>query len=378
MEAVFWVAVFLIAYPILGYPAILMVLGRLWPRPVRRAPQWPTVTVLIPAYNEASSISSTLENKLALDYPREKLQILVVSDGSSDGTDEIVRGFASRGVELLRQEPRRGKAAGVNLAVRQARGEVLVFSDANSSFAPDAVRLLVESFADPLVGYVTGRLSFAGAEAGVAGVVGAYMAYENTLRVLETRFDSVIGVNGGIDALRRSLYVEVPEAQLTDFVLPLHCIEAGFRVVYEERAASVERANTTAETEFRMRVRVALRGLHALSYMRSLLDPRRHPRAAFCLWSHKVLRYAAPTLLPVALVAALWLAPASALYRWLAGLQVGGYLLAALSLAGALPRPLVRVARVPAYLVLSSGAFGTAFYRWLRGDTMATWRPRGG
>jgi len=378
MEVVFWVAVFLIAYPIVVYPAILLVLGRLSPWPVRRAPQWPTVTILIPAYNEASSISSTLENKLALDYPRERLQILVVSDGSTDGTDEIVKGFASRGVELLRQEPRRGKAAGINLALGHARGEILVFSDANSSFEPDAVRFLVESFADPLVGYVTGRLSFAGAEGNVAGGIGAYMAYENALRRLETRFDSVIGVNGGIDAMRRSLYVEVPQTQLTDFILPLRCIEAGFRVVYDARAASVERANATAETEFRMRVRVALRGLHALSFMRSLLGPRRRPRAAFCLWSHKVVRYTAPTLLPLALAAALWLAPASALYRWLAGLQIAGYLLAALSLAGALPRPLVRVARIPAYLVLSSAAFGTALYRWLRGDTMATWKPRGG
>jgi cellulose synthase/poly-beta-1,6-N-acetylglucosamine synthase-like glycosyltransferase len=378
METVFWVAVFLVVYPIIVYPATLLVLGRLWPWPVRRAPLWPTVTILIPAYNEVSSISSTLENKLALDYPREKLQILVVSDGSTDGTDDIVKGFASRGVELLRQEPRRGKAAGINLAVGHARGDILVFSDANSSFEPDAVRFLVESFADPLVGYVTGRLSFGGADASVAGGIGAYMAYENTLRLLESRFDSVIGVNGGIDALRRSLYVEVPEAQLTDFVLPLHCIETGFRVVYDARAASVERANATAETEFRMRVRVALRGLHALSYMRSLLDPRRRLRAAFCLWSHKVLRYPAPTLLPVALLAALWLAPASGFYRWVAAVQLAAYLLAAVSLGGRMPRPLVRLARIPAYLVLSSAAFAVALYRWLRGDTMATWKPRRG
>jgi cellulose synthase/poly-beta-1,6-N-acetylglucosamine synthase-like glycosyltransferase len=378
METVFWVAVFLVAYPIIVYPAVLLVLGRLWPRPLRRAPIWPTVTILIPAYNEASSIATTLENKLRLDYPQEKLQILVVSDGSSDGTDEIVKSFASRGVELLRQEPRRGKAAAINLAVGHARGDILVFSDANSSFAPDAVRFLVESFADPHVGYVTGRLSFAGAEGDVARGIGAYMAYENVLRLLETCFDSVIGVNGGIDAMRRSLYSEVPESQLTDFVLPLHCIEAGFRVVYDGRAGSVERANASAETEFRMRVRVALRGLNALSYMRSLLNPRRRLRAAFCLWSHKVLRYAAPTLLPVALLAALWLAPGSVLYRWLAGIQAAAYLLAALSLAGASPRPLMCVARIPAYLVLSSAAFGVALYRWVRGDTMATWRPRGG
>jgi cellulose synthase/poly-beta-1,6-N-acetylglucosamine synthase-like glycosyltransferase len=378
MRIAFWVAAFLGAYPIIVYPAVLLVLGSLWPRPFRRAPHWPTVTVLIPAHNEASTISSTLENKLALDYPAQKLQILVVSDASSDGTDHIVRGYADRGVELLRQDSRRGKAAAINAAVGHARGEILLFSDANSSFEPDAARLLVESFADPAVGYVTGRLSFGGDGDTVASGIGAYMAYENAVRVLETRFDSVIGVNGGIDALRRSLYAEVPETQLTDFVLPLRCIEAGFRVVYDPRAVSVEQANAAVDTEFRMRVRVALRGLQAIAYMRSLLHPWRRPRAAFCLWSHKVLRYTTPVLLPVPLVAALWLAPVSAFYRWVAALQLAAYLLAAFSLAGKLPGLLAPLARVPAYLVLTSAAFAVAIYRWFRGDTLATWKPRAG
>jgi cellulose synthase/poly-beta-1,6-N-acetylglucosamine synthase-like glycosyltransferase len=379
MVLVFWVSAFLVVYPVLVYPAVLLALGWLWPRPVRREPQWPTVTVLIPAHDEAESIRATLENKLALDYPREKLQILVVSDGSTDGTDEIVRGFTYRGVELLRQEPRRGKAAALNSAVAHARGEILVFSDANSLFHPSAVRFLVESLADPAVGYVTGRLSFGeGREATVAGGIGGYMAYENALRVLETRFDSVIGVNGGVDATRRRLYSPVPETQLTDFVLPLRCIESGFRVVYDERATSVERPNTAVDTEFRMRVRVALRALQALAYMRSLLLPWRHPRAAFCLWSHKVLRYTTPTLLPATLLSALWLARDSRFYLWMAALQLAGYGAAALSPVGVLPRRLLPPARVLSYFVLSSAAFTVALFRWLRGETMATWKPRGG
>jgi cellulose synthase/poly-beta-1,6-N-acetylglucosamine synthase-like glycosyltransferase len=378
-EVVFWASLVLIFYPHLLYPAVIAVLGTLLPRPVRQAKQIPRVTVLIPAHNEERHIEATVANKLAQDYPRDRLQILVVSDASTDRTDEIVREMASAGVELVRQEPRRGKAAALNLAVRQAKGDVLVFSDANSSFAPDTIRLLVENFADPTVGYVTGRLTYMGDASRVSsGGSSAYMKYENLVRRLETRFHSVIGVNGGVDAMRREQYLDVPPHLLSDFVLPLQVLGRGLRVVYDERAESSEEANTELGSEFRMRVRVALRGLQALLHMSHLLDPQRHPRTAFCLWSHKALRYTTVLLLPVALVANLTLAPFAALYQWLLVAQLAGYGLALLGLSSRLPPSLARLTAVPAYFVVSSAAFAVAVVRLLRGETMATWQPRGG
>ncbi|HEX6736965.1 MAG TPA: glycosyltransferase family 2 protein [Vicinamibacteria bacterium] len=378
-EVVFWGSVLLILYPLLIYPPIVGLLGLLRPRRVRQAKQLPVVTVLIAAHNEEATIEATVANKLAQDYPRDRLQVLVVSDGSSDGTDAIVAGMAAAGVELVRQEPRRGKAAALNLAVRQARGEILVFSDANSSFAPDAVRLLCENFADPGVGYVTGRLVYLGDRSRVSsGGSSAYMRYENLLRSWETRFHSVIGVNGGIDAMRRDQYLDVPHHLLTDFVLPLQVLGRGFRVVYDERAESSEEANAEVGPEFRMRVRVALRGLQALLHMSHLLDPQRHPRAAFCLWSHKLLRYTTVLLLPLPLIASLTLAPHEPFYAWLLGAQLAAYGLGLLGLVPGLPPSLRRLTALPAYFLVTSAAFALAAVRLLRGETVATWEPRGG
>lgn len=378
-ELALWVSLFLIVYPVLIYPLVIGLWGLVRPRPVRQAKQLPMVTVLIAAHNEADQIQRTVANKLAQDYPPERLQVLVVSDGSTDGTDALVEEMAGAGVGLVRQEPRRGKAAALNLAVGQARGEVLVFSDANSTFGPDTVRLLVENFADRSVGYVTGRLTYLGDASRVSsGGSRAYLRYENALRKLETRFHSVIGVNGGVDAIRRELYVEVPAHLLTDFVLPLFVMSRGYRVVYDERAESTEEANAELGQEFRMRVRVALRGLQALLHMSHLLDPQRHPRAAFCLWSHKALRYTTVLLLPVALLANLTLARGGGFYQGLLWAQLAGYGLALLGLWSGAPRSLARLTAAPAYFLVSSAAFAVALFRLLRGDTMATWQPRSG
>jgi cellulose synthase/poly-beta-1,6-N-acetylglucosamine synthase-like glycosyltransferase len=377
-EVVFWSSLFLVLYPWAVYPLLVAVLGLLRPRRVRRAKQLPMVTVLIPAHNEEHAIEATVANKLAQDYPRERLQVLVVSDGSSDGTDAVVQGMAGAGVELVRQEPRRGKAAALNLAVRQARGDVLVFSDANSSFAPDTVRLLCENFADPTVGYVTGRLVHLGERGTGSGASSGYTRYENLLRSWETRFHSVIGVNGGVDAMRRDQYLDVPPHLPADLVLPLQVLGRGHRVVYDERAESAEEANAEEAREFRVRVRGALRGLQALLHMSHLLDPQRHPRAAFCLWSHKLLRYPTVLLLPVALLTNLTLAPHASLYEALLWAQAAGYGLALLGLVPRLPPALARLTAVPAFFLVTSAAFAVAAFRLLRGDTMATWQPREG
>jgi cellulose synthase/poly-beta-1,6-N-acetylglucosamine synthase-like glycosyltransferase len=378
LEGLFITAVVAALYPLVGYPLVLSIIAALRPRAVAREEWAPQVTVLIPAYNEAGCIAATIQNKLEQNYPADKLQIIVASDASSDGTERIVESYAPRGVELLRQVTRQGKAAALNEAVRRARGEILVFSDANSQFAPDAVRRLVENFADPLVGYVTGQLHYTHADATSGRGSSGYMRYENWLRRLETQVDSVIGVNGGVDAMRRNLYSAVPVDQITDFVLPLQVIAAGFRVVYDSRAHSCERANQEMGSEFRMRVRVALRALRGIVYARQALNPARRPLPAFCILSHKILRYLGFLFLGSAIVLNALLATRSHLYTLLLFAQLLLYLFALMGLARGLPRALRTLTALPTYFVMSNAAFAVAALRFVRGDTLATWKPRAG
>ncbi|HEX4403270.1 MAG TPA: glycosyltransferase family 2 protein [Polyangia bacterium] len=377
---VLWASVVAIVYPYLIYPALIWSKGRIWPRPVKRRAHVPSVTVLIPAYNEVDCIGETVRNKLEQDYPSEQLQIIVISDGSTDGTDEVVQGFAERGVKLLRRGPREGKAAALNEAVKQASGEIIVFSDANSLFAADAIRTMVESFADPEVGYVTGNLRFvAGTDSSASGGGNnAYMRYENAIRAAETQAGSIIGVNGGVDAIRRALYVDIPRQLITDFILPLHVIDTGHRVIYDARVSAREVANKELASEFRMRVRVALRALQGLVYMRRLLNPMRRPAATFSIVSHKILRYGAFVFLPIALLSNAVLAVSSPFYRALFVAHALVYALGALGLRRRLPRPLRALTIVPTYFMVTNAAFAVAVAKFVRGETMATWQPRAG
>ena len=374
----FWLSIFFILYPILIYPSVVWLLTLIRRRPVKGRSWLPSVTVLIPAYNEAQNIAATIQNKLDQDYPRDRLEILVISDGSTDGTDDVVRGFGPQNVRLIRREPREGKAAALNEGVRCARGEILVFSDANSLFASDAIRRMMEDFGDPEVGYVTGNLTYRVGRAGIAGNgCSAYMKYENALRILETRAGSIIGVNGGVDAIRRELYGDVPRHLITDFVLPLQVIGMKSRVVYDERVHSFEFANTEVSSELRMRIRVALRSLQGIAYMRRLCNPVRYPWAAFSLISHKVSRYFCFLFFPIVFATNVMLVSSPG-YGVLFIAQMFAYLLALVGLRKDLPKVLRKLSLIPAYFLMTNVAFAVAAIKFLRGETMATWQPRAG
>lgn len=377
MLIVFWLSLFLIVHPYVTYPLALRVWGAFRSRPVKRAAIEPSISVLVPAYNEVEVIAATLGALLAQDYPRDRLQVIVVSDCSDDGTDDVVRSFADRGVELLRQPERGGKALGLNAAVRRARGELLVFCDANARFERGALRSMAQNFADPSVGYATGKLLLESAGDATAGG-GAYLRFEEWLRAAETNVASVIGVNGGCDAIRRELYSDIPRELITDFVLPLRVIDGGHRVVFDPQARSRETANAEMQSEFSMRVRVALRALQGLMHMRRLLNPLRHPVISFCLMSHKVLRYMAFVFLATALASNVALALDSALYRVLLVLHLLCYVLAACGLSGVGRRRMGILAVAPAYLLMTYWAFAVASWRFLRRQSMATWKPRSG
>jgi cellulose synthase/poly-beta-1,6-N-acetylglucosamine synthase-like glycosyltransferase len=381
-EIGFWICLGLIAYIYAGYPAIVLLLASTLDRGVKKADVEPRVAVVLAAFNEEREIRDTLINKLSQDYPPQRLEVIVVSDGSTDRTDQVVRELAdiSDGrLRLLRQEPRQGKTAALNLALRHTSAEIVVFADANSMYASDAVRALVRNFADTSVGYVTGHMIYTNpAGGGIGESSGTYMSYENALRELETRLGSIVGVDGGIDAIRRELYVPMNPEQLPDFVLPLSVVEQGRRVVYEPGAVVREPSLARAEEEFRMRVRVSLRALWGLNDKRGLLNPVRSPLFAWQLASHKLLRYTAFLPLAGLLVFNVLAAVQHPFYAGFLAVQLAAYTLAGL---GHFLRRLPTVASgllVPYYFVILNAACIVACWKFLTGQKMVIWKPREG
>ena len=380
MSAAEWLfagSLFTLLYIYLGYPAILVILAKWMHAPVRKGECTPSVSILIAAHNEAECIGKTIENKLGLDYPGDKAEIIVISDGSDDETDEIVRGYASLGVKLIRQEPRAGKTSALNLAIPRTRGEIIVFSDANSLYEADAILKLLANFKDPAVGYVTGKMIYVNPDGSVTGDgCSAYMRYENRLRALETAIGSVVGVDGGIDAVRKSLYRPMRADQLPDFVLPLDVIAQGYRVVYEPGAVLRETVLAEASDEYRMRVRVSLRAFWALKDMRHLLSFRRNPLYAWQLWSHKVLRYLSFVFLACAYIGNALLVPEAFFYAVLFAMQTLGY--AACLAAPCLPKAGFRFVHMVHYFVLINVAALHAFLKFVLGQKQVVWTPRKG
>jgi cellulose synthase/poly-beta-1,6-N-acetylglucosamine synthase-like glycosyltransferase len=314
-----------------------------------------------------------------LDYPKPKLEIIVVSDGSTDGTVDIVRSFEKDGVRLLVQAERLGKTAALNWGIEQASGEVIVFSDANSSFERNAVRNLARNLGDSRVGYVTGKMLYVNEEGSLIGSgCSSYMRYENALRSLETRMGSIVGVDGGIDAVRKSLYDVMDPDMLPDFVLPLRVVEKGYRVVYEEEAIVKEPTLSRFGDEWRMRVRVTLRSLHALWSMKSLLSPCQYGAYALQLFIHKVVRYMVGFFLVGVFLGSLVLSPTNEFYALCTLLQIGFY---ATALTGWLLERLGKkggMFRYPYYFCLVNAAAVWAFVKFLRGERLVVWTPRKG
>jgi len=368
----------MLVYVYLGYPLAVMLLAALRRRRVRAEDRPVSVTVLTAARNEAGCIAETVRNKLAADYPPELLEVIVVSDASDDGTDAILADLAAADprVRWLRQDPREGKTAALNRASALARGEVLVFSDANSLYAPEALRRLVAPFADPEVGYVTGRMVYRAPDGSLSGEgCSAYMRYENALRRWETGVGSVVGVDGGIDAVRRECYVSMRPDQQPDFVLPLSVVEQGFRVVHAPDALLYEDALADSGDEFRMRVRVTLRAWHALRDMSALFNPARFGLYAWQLASHKALRYLAPVFQVAALVANALLVGRAPVWDVLMLLQ-GVFYAAALAGLATGGRGMPPLVVFPYYLCLLNSAAGLALIKFLRGERQVVWNPR--
>jgi glycosyltransferase involved in cell wall biosynthesis len=384
LVTLFWLSLALLCYIYFGYPLLARAVATLWPNPVDKNPvHQPKVSILIAAYNEAKDIEGTLLNKIALDYPSDKLELLVISDESDDDTDDIVErvaGSARFPIRLFRQVPRQGKTAGLNALIPETSGEIILFSDANSQWDAQAVSKLCSNFAEPNVGYVTGKMVYVNDDGSLVGDgCSAYMKYENWLREQETRIGSVVGVDGGIDGMRKELYQTLRSDQLPDFVQPLKVVEQGYRVVYEPQALLKEEALKDSDSEFSMRVRVSLRALWALKDMRHLMNPFRDPMFAWQLISHKLFRYAAFVPLATLALATLLLAPARGIYTLaFLGLVIFLYLAWTGYKREAGGKSLSVIYSIPYYFMLLNVASYTACISFLKGEKKIIWNPRKG
>jgi len=371
-RVIFWTAVACAVYTYLGYPALLAAIARLRPRPIRRRPIRPSVSILIVAHNEAAWIGRKIESCLALDYPDGRLEIVVASDGSTDATPAIVRTYEPRGVRLVAFELRRGKPSVLNAVIPKLCGEIVLLADARQTFDRDALTALVANFADPEVGAASGELVVRStAELPVADGVGFYWRYEKVIRRLESRYDSTVGTTGAVYALRRPLFEPIPNDTLLDDVLiPMRLARRGYRVVFEPQARAWDEAAATAQQEFARKVRTIAGNFQLFVNHRWLLSPWRNR-----LWvqtlSHKALRLLAPAFL-VAILAANVALYGMPFYRATLTVQGLFYLAAALGhVTGG--RRTSRWLTVPYAFCFLNVITVVSFYRFITARQAVTW-----
>jgi glycosyltransferase involved in cell wall biosynthesis len=382
MFAVFWGALLVVAYTYAGYPLLLALRAWLLPSAFASAepegaPYEPSLSLIICAFDEAGSIGARLENALGLDYPSDALEIIVASDGSTDGTQHVVARYADRGVRLL-DMPRRGKIPTLNAAVEASRGDILVFSDANSQYDRDALRQLVAPFADPQIGGVAGDQRYLDHRGGGSdGTEGerAYWDLDRALKQAQSRAGSVTSSTGAIYAIRRELFSPVPSGVTDDFWISTGVIARGRRLVFAPAAIAREEVAASSDREFQRKVRVMTRGLHGAWLRRGLMNPFAHGFYALQLFSHKVLRRLVAIPLALLPCAALLLWDEGLLYRAVA---VGASLLiAAGGLSAVLPPHWARhrALSIPHYFLMVNVAALLAFSNVLRGRRIESWVP---
>lgn len=376
LEGLFWMSLLLVVYAYAMYPVVLWVCSRTCGEAMRPAPtsdtDLPAVTVLVAAHNEERVIASRIENALATDYPTDRFQILVASDGSTDRTVDIVRQFAARGVALLESPVRRGKATILNAAFRTLESDIVVLSDANTFTDAAAIRRLVRWFERPEVGIACGKLILSDPATG-DNVDGLYWRYESFLRSAEARLGALLGANGAIYAVRRSLFSGIRrDTLLDDFTIPLKTrMRTGCAVVYDETAIAREQSAPSMADEFRRRARIGAGGMQAIVAFRSLLAPH-NGWIGFTFLSHKIFRWLCPLALLTLLATSIAL-EAQMPFRAFVALQGAAY--GAAVLGRWLPGQSVacRALRLPTMFAMMNGALLFGCWRWLSSEPQGTW-----
>lgn len=370
-----WTLIASAIYSVIVYPLLMLTLSRLFRPRFRRAPIEPSVTMIISALNEEAAIAEKIRNTLALDYPPDLFELFIVSDGSTDRTDEIVQSFPDSRVKLLRFEGGIGKTAAINHAAPHATGEILVFSDATGIWRPDAIRELVCDFDDKRVGCVSGRVGYDYDRGFASSGFGAYQRYVFALRRAEGAFGSGFNASGSIHAIRRSMFRPGPADTFMDMLDPLHVAIQGGRTTFAENAVSMEKSRARSQHEYQARVRIGLRLWRFLAYALPRLPVFRAPMYCFQVTSHKFLRWLIGPSMPITLLLNVLLLGSRPIYGFLLAAQLGYYFL---TIAGmVLARVGIKVPGVSAlvFFNLTNFAYLVALLRFLSGERMSQWVP---
>jgi cellulose synthase/poly-beta-1,6-N-acetylglucosamine synthase-like glycosyltransferase len=372
------VSLALLVYVYIGYPLLLWILSTLFPGPsIKKRSIRPSVSLIISCYNEEKVLEEKLENALALEYPTDKLNIYVVSDASTDRTDKIAENYTDRGIVLIRVEGRVGKTACLNKVVPEVTGEIVVFSDANAMYAPDAILCLVKNFADDTVGYVAGEAQYIDSElTSAAKSEDSYWQYEIMIKKMESRLHSMVGGDGAIYAIRRELYEKLEPSDINDFVNPLQIIAKGFRGIYEPTAICYEKTSGSFAKEFDRKVRIVNRSFNGLLRVKQVLNPFKTSIFSFEIISHKLLRWFVPYFLLIFALSSLFLA--------LQGVVVFQYFAVIIAIfsvfsdIGHLLAPYSNIWPIfylPYYFISVNTAAFVGINRRLQGKTQVIWNP---
>lgn len=375
---VFWLSVATVGYAYAGYPLGLALFARRRHGPPPRRRSRPRVSVIVAAFNERACIGRKLASTLSQRYPWDRLDVVVVSDGSTDGTDDIVANCPDPRVTLIRQEQRSGKSVALNRGVAAAKGEILVFTDANAVFAPDAIGRLAAGFDDPRLGLVTGQGLYTATVTRDARVVAnGYVRYEALLKSAEAAFGFIAGADGAIYALRRTLYRDLDGAEVNDLLHPIQAALGGFRCAFDAGAYTMEPPSTDARQEFSRHVRIIAQGVHLLVAWLPRLIAAGRWRAVWFLASHRVLRWTSALFLAAALVTNAMLAPTGLLYAMLLDGQLAFYLLALVALLAERHGRRLGPLALPYYFCVVSAAGMAGLVKFLRSGADSVWTPAG-
>ncbi len=376
VEIVFWLSLIILFYTYFGYPVFIFAVSRLFPKRVLKQEYFPSVTFIISAFNEEKVIESKLKETLQLDYPLEKLEIIVASDGSTDKTEEIVTNFRSPLVRLIKSKKRMGKTNVQNIAADYAKGEIIIFTDATTRLQKDSVEKIVRNFADPSVGCVAGKLIFKDVkdteESRHMHEKDLIMAYEQLVRNFESVAKTTFGVSGSLYASRKNLYKPLPLDVASDFTLPLEIISIGYRVILEDEAKCYEEPPADRKEEFKRKIRTSSRGIYSLFKMKRLLNPFQYKTISPMLFSHKVLRWLGFYFMLILLVSNIIIYEIFLIYKIFLYFQLFFYFLVLLCLLAG-DKIKLRILRIPFNFFMLNFSSFIGMINLLRGKVIVTW-----
>jgi cellulose synthase/poly-beta-1,6-N-acetylglucosamine synthase-like glycosyltransferase len=369
MREVFWVSLVLIIYVYLGYPVVVFIISRFFPKKIKKEAIYPMVSIVISAYNEEKNIREKIDSLLSLDYPMEKMEILIGSDGSIDSTQDIVASFRNKNISLFSQKQRQGKPSMLNSLVSKASGEILVFTDARQLLDRDSLKELVKNFADKSVGSVSAELLFMDERQRFGKGIGFYWSYEKFIRNCESKIGSMLGATGAMYAIRSELFQELPkDIILDDMYIPLKAVQKGYRALFEPEAKIYDRIAKSAQSEFLRKARTLAGNFQVFGHLKGLFNPFKSS-IAWQLFSHKFLRLIVPFLLVIVFVSNIFIMQ-STFYIFFFWLQVLFY---SFALCGLIFKNMGFVFDVPCTFCLMNTAAVVGLFRFLANKQDVLW-----